>query len=104
MDKETCSFKRLLKEFWYNCTLDNLLKQKLYFKMHIEWLFRSYFLNIKDTNLKYVSLDILKDKSHPQQCNGKGADVHQNLSSGPHSLSLILNELVYFTEPQILHL
>ena len=28
----------------------------------------------------------------------------KNLSSGPHSLSLILNELVYFTEPQILHL
>lgn len=90
MDKETCSFKRLLKEFWYNCTLDNLLKQKLYFKMHIEWLFRSYFLNIKDTNLKYVSLDILKDKSHPQQCNGKGADVHQKPEFwSPFSLSHI---------------
>lgn len=31
------------------------------------------FFNVKEADLKYVSLDLLKDKSHPQQCNDRFA-------------------------------
>ena len=31
------------------------------------------FFNIKEANLKHVSLDLLREKSHPQQGNGNAA-------------------------------
>ena len=73
MDIGTYVFKRFLKEFWYNCTLGNPLKICSILRCIQNSDLGVIFFNVKEADLKYVSPDLLKDKSHPQQCNGRVA-------------------------------